>query len=84
MLPAEQRFGCTVRIPDQAYAQWGQVETYIAQLEMMMVLAALIECGMHLRYARGVFFVNNTAALMALVRGRSNQAALDHMALLMH
>ena len=83
-LPAEQRFGCTVRIPDQAYAQWGQLETYIAQLEMMMVLAALIECGMHLRHARDVFFIDNTAALMALVRGRSNQAALDHMALLIH
>ena len=58
--------------------------TYIAQLELMMVLATLLECGEKLRLARGVFFIDNTAALMALVRGRSNQPALDHMALLIH
>ena len=36
------------------------------------------------RQARGVFFIDNTAALMALVRGRSNQESLDSMALLVH
>jgi hypothetical protein len=81
---AEERWGRMVQIPTQVYDIWGQQETYIAQLEMMMVLAAIIEDGAQLKYRRGIWFVDNVAALMALVRGRSNQPALDQMALLIH
>jgi len=81
---AEERRGRMVQIPTQVYDIWGEQETYIAQLEMMMVLAAIIEDGAQLKYRRGIWFVDNVAALMALVRGRSNQPALDQMALLIH
>ena len=80
----EERLGRMVQIPTQVYEIWGKQDTYIAQLEMMMVLAAIIEDGAQLKHRRGIWFVDNVAALMALVRGRSNQPALDQMALLIH
>ena len=73
-----------MRIPPQVYNLWGPHDTYIAQLELMMVLAAVLDVGPALRLRRGVWFIDNVAALMALVRGRSNEPALDHMALLIH
>ena len=82
--PREQRIGCVVQIPPQVYSLWGDQETYIAQLELMMVLAVIIENGHALINKRGVWFIDNVAALMALVRGRSNQPSLDHMTLLIH
>ena len=80
----EQRIGCVVQIPSQVYSLWGDHETYIAQLELMMILAAILRHGPKLKHTKGIWFVDNVAALMALVRGRSNEPALDHMALLIH
>ena len=56
------------------------METYISQLELMVVLAAMVECASFLRQSRGVWFIDNVSALMALVNGRSNVNSLDQMA----
>ena len=49
-----------------------------------MILVALTECAQAFRGKRGVWFVDNIAALMALVKGRSNKDLLDQMALQIH
>ena len=44
-----------------------------------MVLAAMMDQAHHIRNNRGVYFIDEIAALMALVRGRSNSPSLDAM-----
>ena len=52
----------------------------IAQLELSMVLFALINRPGRFRGRRGVFYIENLAALMALIRGRSDAPDLEHLA----
>ena len=49
-----------------------------------MVLFALMARPGKFRHCRGLWFIDNTAALMCLVRGRSAQPDLEHMAHLIH
>ena len=56
----------------------------IAQLELAMVLVALLGQPDFFRGRRGIWFIDNVAALMALVRGRSDAEDLDRMAVLIH
>ena len=70
--PEEKRIGRVVEIDPALYHLWGDLETYISQLELMVVLAAMVECASFLRQSRGVWFIDNVWALMALVNWRSN------------
>ena len=45
-----------------------------------MVLVALLEQPARFRGRRGVWFIDNVASLMAVVRGRSDNPELDHIA----
>ena len=56
----------------------------IAQLELLQVLYALFSRPARFRGRRGLWFIDNTAALMALIRGRSDNADLEHMSRLIH
>ena len=67
-------------IPQEMYKLWGKQETYIAQLELLVVLAAMIEFAGQIRHSRGLWFIDNVAALMALVRGKINSQSLNLMA----
>ena len=49
-----------------------------------MVLFALVARPAYFRRRRGLWFIDNTAALMALVRGRSDSPDLARMAQLIH
>ena len=57
---------------------------HIAQLELLMVLAALSVYLEHFRGRTGLWFLDNVAALMAVVRGRSDTPDLDQLAMLTH
>ena len=59
-------------------------EHKIAQLELLMVLYGLYARPHAFRHRRGIWFIDNTAALMALIRGRSRNADLEHLATLIH
>ncbi|CAE7538614.1 unnamed protein product [Symbiodinium sp. CCMP2592] len=59
-------------------------EKKIAQLELSMVLYALVSRPSHFRSRRGVWYIDNTAALMSLIRGRSDNADLSRLAQLIH
>ena len=80
----ESRHARVVELPQELYEIWGEQVTYIAQLELYMILAAVTSYASDFRDKRGVWFVDNIAALMALVRGRSNSESLDQMALRIH
>ena len=82
--PKEVRKGFEVLIPNELYEMWGDQHTYISQLELMVVITVMIQCAPLVRNSRGVWFIDNVAALMALVNGRSNTDSLDQMALLGH
>ena len=56
--------------------------TYVAQLELV-VLNGLLVYAPALRGTRGVRFVDNVAALMALVRGRS-VSAVEELVMCIH
>ena len=56
----------------------------IAQLELLMVLLALIARPSMFRARRGVWYIDNTAALMCLTRGRSDPPDLERMGGMTH
>ena len=63
-------------------ALWQPAETHIAQLELSMVLYPLIERADLFRNRHGLWFLDNVAAVMTLVRGRSSNpdlAKLGHL-----
>jgi hypothetical protein len=82
--PEESRVGRVLDIPRELYHMWGVQSTYIAQLELVVLLAALVEFAESLRGTRGIWFTDNTAALMALVHGKSDSLSLDVMAKFAH
>ena len=63
-------------IPPLVYSLWEPGDKKIAQLELLQVLYALFSCPSRFRGRRGLWFIDNTAALMALIRGRSDNADL--------
>ena len=75
-----ERLGAVVPIGDAVFDLWDDQDTKIAQLELLMVLQGLLAFPAEFRGASGVWYVDNIAALMALVRGRSDSPELDHMA----
>ena len=66
------------------YSLWEPGDKKIAQLELLQVLYALFSRPSMFRGRRGLWFIDNTAALMALIRGRSDNADLEHMSRLIH
>ena len=70
--------------PAGLYDAWCARGKYIAKLELLAVLVALIEVAGRVRGANTIWFVDNVAALMALVKGSSGSHSLDQMAKLVH
>ena len=54
-------------------------DTKIAQLELSMVLFALTSRASSFRGHRGVWYIDNVAALMALIGGRSDSPDLQRL-----
>ena len=78
--PDELRQGGVVHVPEEAYNQWTFDYTCIAQLELAMVFWGFMRSAAALRGSRGFWYIDNTAALMSAVKGRSNQPDLDKLA----
>ena len=72
------------RVPGSFYEYWEHRETYIVQLELLMVYIAVISEGATLRGKRGIWYIDNVAALMALVRGTSDNPDLNRIAGAIH
>ena len=80
----QQRLGFVVDIPQGFYDLLWPGDYKIAQLELLMVLVALARNAEEMRGRRGVWWIDNVCALMALIKGRSDQPDLDRLALLIH
>ena len=80
----ETRMGKVIALPSRLYHHWGPQITYIAQLELLAVLTAITQVAGQIRGTNSIWFVDNVAALMALVKGSSGSQSLDQMAKLVH
>ena len=68
----------------QFYDSMSPGEHKIAQLELSMVLYALVARPDKFRGRRGVWYIDNVAALMCLIRGRSDSPNLERLSQLIH
>ena len=82
--PEESRVGRVLAIPPGNSKFWGNNKTYIAQLELLVVLAAMVEFAHLVRRSKGLWLIDNIAALMAHVRGKNDPPSLDLMAQFVH
>ena len=78
------RFAYVMRVAPQLFDLWSSDEAKIAQLELMIVLMTIAHATNHFRGLPGLWWIDNIAALMAVVRGRSNNSELDQMAGAIH
>ena len=68
----------------EVYSHFEAGDHKIAQLELSMVLYAVTTRPNAFRSRRGIWFIDNTAALMALIRGRSGSSDLERLSQLVH
>ena len=81
---AEIRLGFVSHLPSSIYTLWTPGDAKIAQLELLQVLMALTTTPERFRNRRGTWYIDNTAALMALIKGRSDSPDLEHMSHMIH
>ena len=82
--PMKQRLGAVVSINQHVMQLWPDHDIVIAQLELLMILQAILTFPDSFRGCTGFWFCDNIAALMSLVRGRSDNDSLDFMASMVH
>ena len=80
----EIRLGFVSHLPSSIYDLWTPGDAKIAQLELLQVLIALTTTPERFRNRRGTWYIDNTAALMALIKGRSDSPDLEHMSHMIH
>ena len=80
----QQRHAFVSDIPRSVYDIFTPGEKKIAQLELIQIIYALVHCSSQFRGRRGIWYLDNTAALMVLIRGRSDSADLERMAQIIH
>ena len=81
---AELRLGFVSHLPSSIYDLWTPGDAKIAQLELLQVLIALTTTPERFRNRCGIWYIDNTAALMALIKGRSDSPDLEHMSHMIH
>ena len=79
-----QRFAYVMDVTEDLFCLWSNDEAKIAQLELMIVLMTIGHAIEHFRGQPGIWWIDNIAALMAVVRGRSTNSELDQMAGAIH
>ena len=80
----QTRQGFVADIHPWWYSVWQTAEVHIAQLEISMVAYALLGLPDRFRNRRGIWFLDNVASLMALVKGRSSSRDLENFAHMVH
>ena len=82
--PHGERDAYVVDITAELFTLWSDHPTKIAQLELLTVYVGFIFVASQARSCQGLWFVDNIASLMALVKGRSDNPELDAMAGCIH
>ena len=83
-LHPDTRLGAEFPLRPQVFDIFWAQDYVIAQLELLAVLQGIITFADQLRNTSRVWFIDNIAALMSLVRGRSDNGDLDNMASMVH
>ena len=79
------RLGAVIHIDSSVFRLWDDSDTKLRNLSFLpSCMQGLIAFSDILRNAHIVWFVDNVAALMALIKGRSDHDELDHMAQIAH
>ena len=66
--PSNERLAYILEVDDPLCRLWDTQPAKIAQLELVVVLMAFAFYGPHVRHRHGIWFIDNVAALMALIR----------------
>ena len=82
--PAKERLAFILEVDDRLFNLWDEQPAKIAQLELVVVLMALAFYAPYVRGKHGLWFIDNVAALMSLIKGRSSTAELDLMSGAVH
>ena len=77
---SEVRESFVAEIGPEVYSRFTPGDHKIAQLELAMVLYALAARAQSFRDRRGFWYIDNIAALMSLIRGRSSSPDLERLA----
>lgn len=81
---SEDREAFVSKIPPALYDWFTPGDHKIAQLELIQVFYALTCRASTFRGRRGIWFTDNLAALMSLIRGRSDVPDLERLSHLIH
>lgn len=71
-------------LPDELFDWLDQGSQKIAQLEMLMIVHALVKRASEFRGRRAFWFMDNVASLMCLIRGRSDAEDLEKISRFIH
>ena len=71
-------------VDDSLYNLFQESDHHIAQLELALILYGLLARPAEFRGRRGIWFVDNTAALMLFIRGRSSSPDLERLSQVIH
>ena len=78
------RCGTVITIDSSIFDLWSKHTSKIAQLELLAIVQGILAFPELFRSSSVVWYIDNVAALMSLVRGRSDNAELDFMSQLVH
>ena len=78
------RVSLVMQVPDALFQLWNKDTAKIAQLELLIVLQVICLMADHIRGRNGLWYIDNVASLMSLIRGRSQSEELDTMAGAVH
>ena len=82
--PSGRRDALVLTVDDRLFALWNEHPARIAQLELCVVAMTIASLASSLRAHHGLWFVDNIASLMSLIKGRSPTLELDLMSGMVH
>ena len=80
LVDGDHRWGARAHVSEEVRSQWLPAATHIALIEMAAITTCLFLEGAKLAGRPLYIFIDNTAALFALVKGGSGNVDLDKMA----
>ena len=84
LFPSGFRAALVLRVDSRMFDLWDSHSAKIAQLELCVIVMTIASMASKLRGHHCLWFVDNIASLMSLIRGRSSTLELDAMTGIVH
>ena len=84
LFPSGFRAALVLRVDSRMFDLWDSQSAKIAQLELCVIVMTIASMASELRGHHCLWFVDNFASLMSLIRGRSSTLELDAMTGIVH